>query len=76
MQAGSSKGMIMLNNERRNSDDRRKADGFNCQSPFLTRDGLVFTDRRKNSDRRHMKLEEIFDLGEVEEIELKPVRYA
>ncbi|OFZ69352.1 MAG: hypothetical protein A2Z01_05820 [Betaproteobacteria bacterium RBG_16_58_11] len=66
--------MIMLNNERRSSDDRRKADGFNTHSPFLTKDGLVFTNRRKNADRRDLKMEEIFELGEVEEIELKPVR--
>ncbi|MBI5752592.1 MAG: hypothetical protein HZA59_10685 [Hydrogenophilales bacterium] len=64
----------MLSNERRGSGDRRKADAFNTHSPFLTKDGLVFTDRRKNSDRRDVKMEEIFALGEVEEIELKPVR--
>jgi len=68
--------MIMLNNERRSSDDRRKADALNTHSPFLTKDGLVFTDRRKNSDRRNLKMEEILEFGEVEEIELKPVRYA
>lgn len=67
----------MLNQEeRRSREDRRKANGLNTQSPFLTKDGLVFTDRRKNPDRRKMKLEDIFELGEVEEIELKPVRYA
>ncbi|MBT9612661.1 MAG: hypothetical protein IV108_05270 [Burkholderiales bacterium] len=66
----------MLSNERRNNDDRRKADGLNAQSPYLTKDGLVFTDRRKNADRRHLNMEQAFELGEVEEIELKPVRYA
>lgn len=66
----------MLNNERRSRDDRRKTDGLNnTNSPFLTKDGLVFTDRRKNPDRRKLNLEEIFEIGEVEEIELKPVRY-
>ncbi len=65
----------MLSSERRARDDRRKVDAFNAMSPFLTRDGLVFTDRRKNPDRRNMNMDEIFELGEVEEIELKPVRY-
>lgn len=66
----------MLENERRGSEDRRKADSINSQSPFLTRDGLVFTDRRKNSDRRNLKIDEMLALGDVEEIELKPVRCA
>jgi len=68
--------MMMLNNERRGSGDRRLADATNTQSPFLTKDGLVFTDRRKSSDRRNLKMEEMLALGEVEEIELKPIRYA
>lgn len=63
----------MSNNERRDSDDRRKADEINTYSPFLTEDGLVLTERRKNPDRRNLEVEEIFELDDVEEIELKPV---
>lgn len=65
----------MLDNERRGSEDRRKADSINSQSPFLTRDGLVFTDRRKSVDRRNSMIEEMVASGDVEEIELKPVSY-
>ena len=65
----------MLENERRDSGDRRKADTNNSQSPFLTTDGLVFTERRKNSDRRNLRIDEMMALGDVEEIELKPVSY-
>lgn len=66
----------MLNNERRSREDRRKSDGLNAQSPYLTKDGLVFTDRRKSRDRRNLNVDDILEMGEVEEIELKPVRYA
>ena len=65
----------MLDNERRGSEDRRKTDSINSQSPFLTRDGLVFTDRRKSVDRRNSMIEEMVASGDVEEIELKPVSY-
>ena len=65
----------MLENERRDSGDRRKADTNNSQSPFLTKDGLVFAERRKNSDRRNLRIDEMMALGDVEEIELKPVSY-
>ena len=64
----------MLNKERRGSGDRRKAETIHSQSPFLTQAGLVFTDRRRNSDRRNLKTEEMLEFGEVEEIELKPMR--
>ena len=66
----------MLNNERRSRDDRRNSDGLNAQSPFLTKDGLVFTDRRKRAERRNLNVDDLLEMGEVEEIELKPVRYA
>ena len=65
----------MLKNERRGSEDRRKADSINSQSPFLIGDGLVFTDRRKSVDRRNSIIEEMVASGDVEEIELKPVPY-
>lgn len=65
----------MLENERRDSGDRRKADTNNLRSPFLTTNGLVFTERRKNSDRRNLRIDEMMALGDVEEIELKPVSY-
>lgn len=65
----------MFRENRRGGVDRRKADSLNMQAPFLTKQGLVFTDRRKNPDRRVLAMEEIYELGEVEEIELKPLRY-
>ena len=52
----------MLENERRDSGDRRKADTNNSQSPFLTTGGLVFTERRKNSDRRNLRIDEMMAL--------------
>ena len=64
----------MLNKERRGSGDRRKAEPIHSQSQFLTQAGVVFSDRRTNSDRRNLKTEEMLEFGEVEEIELKPVR--
>ncbi len=63
--------------ERRAGRDRRSAEGVNSAAPFLTKDGLVFTDRRRGDrDRRHIDVNELLELGEVEEIELKPVRYS
>jgi len=64
-------------NERRANKDRRSAAGFNSAAPFLTRDGLVFTDRRRGDrDRRQVDMTEVFELGEVEEIVLEPVRFS
>ena len=63
-------------NERRAGRDRRSAEGFNNAAPFLTKDGLVFTDRRRGDrDRRSIDMAEVLELGEVEEIELEPVRF-
>ncbi len=39
-------------NDRRDSGDRRRGSIFNGSLPFLTKDGLVFHDRRSQSDRR------------------------
>lgn len=62
--------------ERRAGRDRRSTDRFNSAAPFLTKDGLVFTDRRRGDrDRREVNLSEVIELGEVEEIELEPVRF-
>ncbi len=61
-------------NDRRASRERRRSECFNSTTPFLTKDGLVFTDRRRSSDRREFSVNEILELGEVEEIELEPVR--
>lgn len=67
---------MQITEERRAGRDRRSADGFNSAAPFLTKDGLVFTDRRRGDrDRRHLDVNELIDLGEVEEIELEPVRF-
>lgn len=65
----------MFRDNRRGGMDRRKSDTLNTQAPFLTKEGLVFTDRRKSPDRRVLSMEEIYELGEVEEIELKPLRF-
>ena len=65
----------MLDEERRGGGDRRSADSLNTQAPFLTKDGVVFSDRRKRDDRRVLSIEEMFDLDNVEEIEIKPLRY-
>lgn len=66
----------MQANERRANRDRRRAGGFNSAVPFLTKDGLVFTDRRRGDrDRRQVDMTEVLELGEVEEIELEPVRF-
>lgn len=64
----------MLNTDRRTGHDRRSTDSFNKTAPFLTKEGLVFTDRRRG-DRRQDAAEEVVDLGEVEEIVLEPVRF-
>ena len=62
--------------ERRAGRDRRSADGFNSAAPFLTKDGLVFTDRRRGDrERRQVNASELIELGEVEEIVLEPVRF-
>lgn len=39
-------------NERRESKDRRRGNIFNGNLPFLTKDGLVFHERRTQPDRR------------------------
>ena len=39
-------------NERRESEDRRRGSIFNGNLPFFTKDGLVFHERRTQSDRR------------------------
>lgn len=65
----------MLDEERRGGGDRRKSDSLNAQAPFLTKDGVVFSDRRKRDERRVLSIEEMFDLDNVEEIEIKPLRY-
>lgn len=39
-------------NERRESEDRRRGNIFNGNLPFFTKDGLVFHERRTQSDRR------------------------
>jgi len=62
--------------ERRAGRDRRSADSFNSAVPFLTRDGLVFTDRRRGDrERRQINVSELIELGDVEEIVLEPVRF-
>jgi len=61
--------------ERRAGRERRSTEGFNSQPPYLTRDGLVFTDRRQQDERRQANLDEASAFGEVEEIELKPLRF-
>lgn len=66
--------MIMPVDEQRSGKDRRKVEDGNSQPPFLTQDGLVPTDRRQHSDRRQAELEAALAFGDVEEIELKPVR--
>jgi hypothetical protein len=65
----------MLDEERRGGGDRRKSDSLNAQAPFLTKDGVVFSDRRQRDERRTLPLEEMFNLDDVEEIELKPLRF-
>lgn len=61
-------------NDRRAGRERRSGEGFNRTAPFLTKDGLVFTDRRRNTERREFTVSEMMELGEVEEIVLEPVR--
>ena len=61
-------------NDRRAERERRSSDSFNNTAPFLTKDGLVFTDRRRSADRRELSVSEILEIGDVEEIELEPVR--
>jgi len=39
-------------NERREREDRRRGNIFNGNLPFLTKDGLVFHERRTRPDRR------------------------
>ncbi len=65
----------MDSDERRASQDRRNSEGFNSQPPYLTRDGLVFTDRRQQDERRQANMDEASAFGEVEEIELKPLHF-
>lgn len=38
--------------ERRAGEDRRQGNILNASLPFLTKDGLVFHERRKRPDRR------------------------
>ena len=67
---------IMQANERRAGRDRRSADCSRSAEPFLTKDGLIFTDRRRGDRvRRHLDVNELIELGDVEEIVLEPVRY-
>lgn len=61
-------------NERRAGRERRSDECFNSTTPFLTKDGLVFTDRRRSAERRQCTVSEMVELGEVEEIVLEPVR--
>ena len=61
-------------NDRRAGRERRSGEHFNQTAPFLTKDGLVFTDRRRSAERREFTVSEMMELGEVEEIELEPVR--
>ena len=61
-------------NDRRAERERRSSDSFNNAAPFLTKDGLVFTDRRRSADRRELTVREMLEMGDVEEIELEPVR--
>ena len=61
-------------NDRRAGRERRSGEVFNRTAPFLTQEGLVFTDRRRSAERREFTVSEIMELGEVEEIELEPVR--
>ena len=61
-------------NERRGGGERRSGECFNSTAPFLTKDGLVFTDRRRSIERRQCPVSEMVELGEVEEIILEPVR--
>lgn len=68
--------IIMQINDRRAGRERRSSDGFNRTAPFLTKDGLVFTDRRRNAERREFTVSELMELGDVEEIVLEPVRGA
>ena len=66
--------MNMDIDERRAGRERRNVEGFNSEPPFLTRDGLVFTDRRQSAERRQQTVASP-DFSEVEEIELQPVRF-
>lgn len=66
----------MDSDERRAGRDRRNIEGFNSQPPYLTRDGLVFTDRRQQDERRLVNRDGASVFGEVEEIELKPLRFS
>jgi len=66
--------MIMPVDEQRSGKDRRNVEDSSSQPPFLTQDGLVLADRRQHPDRRQAALEAALALGDVEEIELKPVR--
>jgi len=62
--------------ERRAGRDRRSANSINSAAPFLTKDGLVFTDRRRGDrDRRQIDVNDLIELGDVEEIVLEPVRF-
>ena len=62
--------------ERRAGRDRRSAKGSKRAVPFLTQDGLVFADRRRGDrDRRLVDLCALLEFGDVEEIELEPVRF-
>jgi hypothetical protein len=63
-------------NDRRAGRERRSGEGFNQTAPFLTKDGLVFSDRRRTAERREFTVSELMELGDVEEIELEPVRSA
>ncbi len=66
--------IIMQINDRRSERERRSGEGSNRTAPFLTKDGLVFSDRRRNAERREFTVSELMELGDVEEIELEPVR--
>ncbi len=63
-------------NDRRAGRERRGGEGSNRTAPFITKDGLVFTDRRRNAERREFSVSEMMELGDVEEIVLEPLRGA
>ena len=63
---------MYMENRRRNKDDRRQNEASENQPPYMTKDGVVYTDRRK-SDRRRIDVLSLIEMGEVEEIEITAV---
>lgn len=62
-------------NERKAGRERRNTADFNRTAPFLTREGLVFTDRRRGAtNRRQVDMDKLLEICDVEEIVLQPLR--